>query len=260
MKFTQYTVDAFSDRPMYGNPAAVIITDIFPEDEMMQLITRENNYSETAFIVKEGDKYHLRWFTLAGEIDLCGHATLASAYTIFNYFEPDAQRIVFSTLSGDLPIERKDDLYEMTLPAYNMKQIPVTDRMEAVLGARPVEAYLGRDLLCLMDSEETVRNIKPNAEDLKTLPGLVQHVTAAGTDYDCVSRSFAPKTNVYEDPVCGSGHCHIFPYWTEKTGKDQLVGLQASSRSGVLYCRMETGHVILGGKAALFAVSEITTD
>ena len=259
MHYKQYTVDAFSDKPMYGNPAAVIVTDAFPSDEQMQLIARENNYSETAFIVKEGEKYHLRWFTLAGEIDLCGHATLASSYTIFRFFEPDSERIVFTTLSGDLPIERKGEILEMTLPAYSMEPSPVTDAMEQALGARPVEAWLGRDLLCVMDSEETVRRIKPDGELLKTLPGLLQNVTAAGAEYDCVSRSFAPKTNVYEDPVCGSGHCHVFPYWAAKTGKEELIGFQASLRSGVLYCRIQGDRVILGGKASLFAISDIFT-
>lgn len=257
MRYKQYTVDAFSDKPMYGNPAAVIVTDAFPSDEQMQLIARENNYSETAFIVKEGERYHLRWFTLAGEIDLCGHATLASSYTIFRFFEPEAERIVFSTLSGDLPIERKGDIFEMTLPAYSLEPIPVTDAMEQALGARPVEAFLGRDLLCVMDSEETVRNIQPDAALLKTLPGLLQNVTAAGAEYDCVSRSFAPKTNVYEDPVCGSGHCHIVPYWSERLQKDEIVAYQASKRGGILYCSMKKDRVALAGKAALYSISDI---
>lgn len=257
MRYKQYTVDAFSDKPMYGNPAAVIVTDAFPSDEQMQLIARENNYSETAFIVKEGERYHLRWFTLAGEIDLCGHATLASSYTIFRFFEPEAERIVFSTLSGDLPIERKGDIFEMTLPAYSLEPIPVTDAMEQALGARPVEAFLGRDLLCVMDSEETVRSIQPDAALLKTLPGLLQNVTAAGAEYDCVSRSFAPKTNVYEDPVCGSGHCHIVPYWSERLQKDEIVAYQASKRGGILYCSMKKDRVALAGKAALYSISDI---
>lgn len=260
MKYTQYTVDAFSDRPMYGNPAAVIVTDEFPTDEQMQLIAGENNYSETAFIVKEKERYHLRWFTLAGEIDLCGHATLASAYTIFRFFEPNADRIVFSTVSGDLLIERKDSIFEMSLPAYPLQEIPVTDDMERAFGIRPIEAYLGRDLLCIMASESDVRNMMPDSELLKTLPGLLQNVTARGKEWDCVSRSFAPKTNVYEDPVCGSGHCHIFPYWAAKTGKTELIGFQASPRGGVLYCKIDGERAILGGQAALFAVSEIYTD
>lgn len=253
----QYIVDAFTDEVFSGNPAAVCVMDTWlPEDTMMN-ITRENNLSETAFAVKEGENYHLRWFTPGGEIDLCGHATLATAFVIMNYYEKTLNEVNFDTLSGALSVVRKEDKYEMDFPAYSLMAVEVTDKMEEAIGARPREAFLGRDLLCVFDDEETVRNLKPDLEKLKELDGLLLQVTAAGTEYDCVSRSFAPKLAVPEDPVCGSGHCHIIPYWADRDGKETLVAYQASPRSGVLYCRMDMDRVKMAGKAALYSCGEI---
>lgn len=229
-----------------------------PEDLMIN-ITKENNFSETAFAVREGEKYHLRWFTPGGEIDLCGHATLACAYVLFRFYLTDTDSVVFSTLSGDLIVKRKGDLLEMEFPAYSLKKVPVTDAMTEALGATPSEAYMGRDLLCVFDDEKTVRNLQPDMEKLFQLDGLLLHVTAPGKDTDSVSRSFAPKLKVVEDPVCGSGHCHIVPYWAKKLHKDTLVAYQASQRGGTLYCRMSGDKVFLAGKTPCFqSVSSIS--
>lgn len=253
----QYVVDAFTDKVFAGNPAAVCVMEAWLPDDLMMQITRENNLSETAFAVPEGDHYHLRWFTPGGEIDLCGHATLATAYVITRFVQPELTTVRFQTLSGMLTVVKDGDLFAMDFPAYTLEQVPVTDAMEKAIGARPVEAYLGRDLLCVMDSEETVRTAEPDQTLLSSLDGLLQHTTAKGKDFDCVSRSFGPKLNVPEDPVCGSGHCHILPYWAQQFGKDTLVAYQASRRGGVVYGKLEGDRVTLSGKAALYAESEI---
>ena len=253
----QYVVDAFTDRVFHGNQAAVCVLDEWPREELMMNITRENNFSETAFTVKEGEKWHLRWFTPGGEIDLCGHATLGTAFVLLNYYEKDAQQVVFTTMSGDLIVTRKGELYEMEFPAYDLKKVDVTAAMEDALGAPVKEAYIARDLLCVVDSEQTVRKLTPDLEKIKQIDGLLVHVTARGKDEDCVSRSFAPKLSVAEDPVCGSGHCHIIPYWADLLGKDELVAYQASKRGGTLYCRREGSKIFMAGKAALYSIDEL---
>ena len=253
----QYVVDAFSDSVFHGNQAAVCVLDAWPGEELMMNITRENNFSETAFAVREGDKWHLRWFTPGGEIDLCGHATLGTAFVLLNFYEKDAERVVFTTLSGDLTVTRRGELYEMEFPAYELEPVDVSDDMEKALGVRPSAAYLARDLLCVLDDEQTVRDLKPDLEKIKQIDGLLLHVTARGKDEDCVSRSFAPKLAVAEDPVCGSGHCHIIPYWADTLGKDELVAFQASKRGGTLYCRREGSKIFMAGKAALYSVDEL---
>lgn len=253
----QYIVDAFTDKVFHGNQAAICIMDHWIPQDLMINITKENNFSETAFAVREGKKYHLRWFTPGGEIDLCGHATLACAYVLFRFYIPDENMVTFSTLSGDLIVSKNNDLLEMEFPAYPLEKVPVTEDIVDALGAVPTEAYMGRDLLCVFDDEETVRSIEPNMEKLLNLDGLLLHVTASGKNTDSVSRSFGPKLNIIEDPVCGSGHCHIVPYWAKKLGKENLVAYQASKRGGTLYCRMAGNKVFLAGKAALFSECEL---
>lgn len=253
----QYIVDSFTDQVFHGNQAAVCVLDAWLPEELMMNITRENNFSETAFTVKEDERYHLRWFTPGGEIDLCGHATLATAFVLLNFYEKDAQQVVFSTLSGDLIVNRRGDLFEMEFPAYDLKPVAVTDAMADALGVRPSAAYIARDLLCVVDDEQTVRNLTPDLEKTKQIDGLLVHVTARGRDVDCVSRSFAPKLAVAEDPVCGSGHCHIIPYWADLLDRDELVAYQASKRGGTLYCRREGQKIFMAGKAALYAIDEL---
>lgn len=254
----QYIVDAFTDKVFAGNPAAVCLPDAWPEDSILQSIAMENNLSETAFAVPEKDgRYRLRWFTPGGEIDLCGHATLATAYVITRFIEPSSTHVEFNTMSGVLTVDKNGDLFEMDFPAYELKETAVTDAMAEALGARPLKAFLARDLVCVFENEDTVRSMCPDFAKLKELEGLLVNVTAPGKDFDCVSRSFAPKLNVAEDPVCGSGHCHILPYWQAALGKNTLVAYQASRRGGTIYARLEGGRCYLSGKAALFAEAEI---
>ena len=253
----QYTVDAFTSRVFSGNPAAVCVMEGYPPDEVLLEIARENNLSETAFAVREGGGYRLRWFTPGGEIDLCGHATLATAFVLLNFYEPESERVVFSTMSGELTVTRRGGLYEMDFPSYELRRVPVTEEMAAAFGASPSEAYMGRDLLCVFDDERTVREMAPNMDRLRDLPGLLQHATARGAGTDCVSRSFAPKLSVQEDPVCGSGHCHIVPYWAARLGRTDITAYQASRRGGTLYCRDCGRRIAIAGEAVLFAESEL---
>lgn len=252
-----YVVDAFTDKIFKGNPAAVCVLDQWLPDHFMQDIAAENNLSETAFTVKNGEDYDLRWFTPGGEIDLCGHATLAAAYVLMRFTVASRSSVTFHTKSGALTVRRKNDLYELNMPAYSLTSVPVTAEMEQAIGFRPVEAWMGRDLVCVLESEEQVIQAVPDGEKLKKLDGLLLHLTAKGTSYDCVTRSFAPKLNVSEDPVCGSGHCHVIPLWSQKLSKTELCAFQASRRSGILYCHLEHDRVLIAGKAALYSIAEL---
>lgn len=254
----QYIVDAFTSKPFSGNPAAVCVMDSWPSEEAMMKLAMENNLSETAFIVKEEAGYHLRWFTPGTEVELCGHATLASSYVILNYYEKDSQEVTFNTLSGQLIVHRKGNLYEMDFPTYELHEIPVTDEMEKAFGARPVKAVLGLDLVCVFESEDIVRNMNPNQELLLNIEGRIQNATAAGKDTDCVSRSFCPKLSIPEDPVCGSAHCQIAAYWAGELKKNEIFAYQASKRGGYLHCTLQKeNRITISGEAALVAVSEI---
>ena len=252
-----YVVDAFAEKIFEGNPAGVCIMEKWLPDDLMRKIAMENNLSETAFAVKETNGYRLRWFTPGGEVDLCGHATLATAYVIANFVESNTTTIHFQTLSGQLTVTKKAELYEMDFPAYTLKPVPVTEAIVEALHARPLEAFMGRDLLCVMAVEDQVFGAKPDQSKLLELDGLLVHMSSKGTEYDCVSRTFAPKCGVPEDPVCGSGHCHIIPFWANRLGKTALVARQASPRGGTLYCQNKGDRVILGGYAALYSVGDI---
>ena len=253
----QYVVDAFADNIFEGNPAAVCILNHWPEDELLMSITRENNLPETAFAVPEGDGYRLRWFSPSQEVNLCGHATLAAAYVLTEFVTPEVEQIKFYTLGGELNVRKKGELIEMDFPAYTLKKLEVTDEIADALGVRPVEVWRARDLMCVLENEDEVINLAPDMEKLKKLKGALMQVTAKGNRFDCVSRTFGPKMNNPEDPVCGSGHCHIIPYWAEKMGKTEFVARQASPRGGTLYCRLEGDRVFMAGKACLYSINEL---
>lgn len=254
----QFIVDAFTEKIFGGNPAAVCVVEKFPPEELMQNIARENNLSETAFVMREKNFYRLRWFTPSTEIDFCGHATLASAFVILTQVEKNLPVVEFETLSGRFIVERKGKFFEMNFPAYVPKKIPVTEAMSDAVNAKVLEAYLARDLLMVLDSAEAVENLSPDFDKLSKLDGLIQAVTAAGKNFDCVSRVFAPKIKIAEDPVTGSTHCLIAPYWSEKLGKNKITARQASARGGVLHCEVAGERVKISGSAALFATAELT--
>lgn len=254
----QYIVDAFTGEGYLGNPAAVCLLSEWLSEEQMTSIAARNGLSETAFIVRDGGRYGLRWFTPKKEIDLCGHATLASAFVISTIIEPSAAGVEFLTQSGTLRATAEGGVYSIDLPAFTLRRVGVTPQMERAIGVRPVEAWMGRDLLCVLPTEDDVRNARPDMDEIGRLDGAMLHMTAKGTgNFNCVSRTFAPKFGVDEDPVCGSGHCHIAPYWCGKTGRAELLALQASPRGGVLHCRLHGGRVSLGGRCALRSQEEI---
>ena len=257
----QYIVDAFTNKPFSGNPAAVCVMESWPSEESMMKLAMENNLSETAFIVREDAGYHLRWFTPGTEVELCGHATLASSFVILNYYETESDTVRFNTLSGVLTVRKKGSLYEMNFPTYELTEIPVTDAMEQAFGFRPVKAVLGLDLICVFETEEQVRQMNPDQLLLMGIEGRIQNATAAGKDTDCVSRSFCPKLAVAEDPVCGSAHCQIADYWSGELGKKTIYAYQASTRGGYLHCELlENGRISLSGEAVLVAISDIIAE
>ena len=243
----QFIVDAFTDTVFKGNPAAVCLLDEWLSDNTLQNIAKENNLSETAFTVKKNGYYDLRWFTPGGEIDLCGHATLATAFVLFQFKEKEAENLTFATQSGELVVTKKAEYYELNFPVYSMHQVPVTSEMEEAIGVRPLEAWIGNDVI----------SATPDFDKVKALDGLLLNITAKGSKYDTVTRSFAPKLSIKEDPVCGSGHCHVIPLWAKKLGQEEFRAYQASKRSGHLICRLEGDRLYLAGKAALYSRGEI---
>ncbi|MBD5383532.1 MAG: PhzF family phenazine biosynthesis protein [Ruminococcaceae bacterium] len=256
----QYVVDAFTDELFKGNPAAVCVMDEWISDELMRNIAKENNLSETAFTVKEGGSYRLRWFTPKEEINFCGHATLGTSFVIANYVEPGCKTIKYNTLSGEMSVEVKDGTFVMDFPRYRLDPVEVTDAMERTLGVRPIAAFKDRDLLMVLESEDKVFGLKPDLAAIGELDGTCVAVTAKGTEYDCVSRVFAPELSIPEDPVTGSTHCMIAPYWAKRLGKSSITAFQASERTGVLYAEVCGERVKISGRAVLFGAAEILAD
>ncbi len=252
-----YIVDAFTDKLFGGNPACICILEkIFP-DEVMQNIASENNLSETAFICKNGTNYKLRWFTPSFEIDLCGHATLAAAFVVFNYIGCNLDKVDFETVSGTISVIRKGDLYEMAFPKRIAQKIIPQPEIIELLSFEPLELYSGRDLYVIMSSEEEVKNYIPDYMKLKKLNswlGIV--ITAKGNHTDFVSRYFCPELMV-EDPVTGSSHSTLVPIWSNKLGKDKLLAKQLSRRGGILYCECCNDKIKISGNAVIYSKGSI---
>ena len=253
----QFIVDAFTDKIFGGNPAAVCVVEKFPPEDLMQNIARENNLSETAFVMRDGEIFRLKWFTPAVEVDFCGHATLATSFVLMTQIDKNLSAVEFDTLSGRFFVTRHGNLFEMNFPAYMPKKIPVTAEMQEALHAKVSEAYLARDLLMILDDAATVENLSPDFDKLSKLDGLIQAVTAADKNFDCVSRVFAPKIKIPEDPVTGSTHCLIAPYWANRLGKTKISARQASARGGNLLCEVAGERVKISGSAVLFSVAEL---
>ncbi|MBR5683452.1 MAG: PhzF family phenazine biosynthesis isomerase [Ruminococcus sp.] len=253
----QYIVDAFTDKLFSGNPAAVCVSDSFPGDKLMQSIAAENNLSETAFLVKEDSGYRLRWFAPKGEVDFCGHATLGAAFVLFSFYEQNSDSIVFETAKGRFAVKRRGDLIEMDFPAYRPEHYEITDEMINALGAIPLAAYRDRDIMFVFRDEDEIRHMNPDLEQLSRLECACVAVTAKGREYDCVSRVFAPRYGIPEDPVTGSAHCMIAPYWSKRLNKETITAYQASERTGSLQCEICGDRVKISGRAVLFSVSDI---
>ncbi len=250
-----YQVDAFADRPFGGNPAAVCPLDAWLPDALMQAIAAENNLSETAFFVRRGDAFDLRWFTPAVEIDLCGHATLAAAFVLMTRIEPGRATVTFHSRSGPLRVARDGDLFTLDFPARPPVAIAEPEGLAVALGAAPRAVLRARDTVAVLDSSEAVRRLSPDMERLKGIGGFAVCVTAPGggrdADVDFVSRFFAPAQGIPEDPVTGSSHCTLVPYWAARLGKTVLRARQASPRGGDLRCALDGDRVRIGGRAAL---------
>jgi PhzF family phenazine biosynthesis protein len=253
-----YQVDAFTLGPFSGNPAAVCPLDDWLDDATLQSIAAENNLSETAFIVPNDSGYHLRWFTPAIEVDLCGHATLAAAYVVLNHLQPGLDSIAFETMSGTLTVSRDRDRLSMDFPARAPTPADLLQSLTDALGAAPSEVHLSRDVLAVFDDEATVRRLVPDQGKLLALEeGLGVIASARGDDVDFVSRFFVPKAGIAEDPVTGSAHCTLVPFWAERLGKSKLVAHQVSARGGELHCEHRGDRVIISGHCHLFLTGTI---
>lgn len=257
MKIKQYQVDAFATRVFEGNPAAVCPLESWPDDGLLQAIAEENNLSETAFFVPTEKGYELRWFTPVKEVDLCGHATLAAAHVIFEMLGYYKQVIVFETRSGELSVEKRGDQLEMNFPACPPTLCELPEILVKGLGQRPIEVWSADDYLAIFDSEATIRAMTPNHALLGQLDLRGVIVTAPGTDVDFVSRFFAPKFGIPEDPVTGSAHCELALYWANKLGKNTLSAKQVSKRGGNITCEVKADRVLLSGCAVTFMEAEI---
>ncbi|HEY6393441.1 MAG TPA: PhzF family phenazine biosynthesis protein [Bryobacteraceae bacterium] len=247
-----YQVDAFSSQVFSGNPAAICPLEEWLPDDQMQAIAGENNLSETAFFVRNGDGYGLRWFTPAVEVDLCGHATLASAFIILNDLTPSANSVRFQTKSGTLVVTREGDLYSMDFPARPPGECDAHAQLAEALGGSPEAILAARDYLVVYASEDEVRKLKPDMQLLSQVDKFAVIVTAPGKDVDFVSRFFAPAKGVPEDPVTGSAHCTLIPYWSKRLGKKKLHAYQVSRRGGEVWCEDRGERVTMSGKAARF--------
>ncbi len=253
MKIPYYQVDAFTGSVFSENPAGVCLLDEWPEDTILQSIAAENNLSETAFLVKEGEEYGLKWFTPEMEVDLCGHATLASSFVLFEYVDPSNDQISFNSNSGLLTVVRSDDLLAMDFPARHPQACRTPELLAKALGNNPVETHLSvRNYLAVFDTEEQVRELQPDMQGLCKLDYLGIIVTAPGTRSDFVSRFFAPRAGVPEDPVTGSAHSTLVPYWAERLKKSTLHAFQVSKRGGELYCEDRGDRVQIAGKAVMY--------
>jgi len=259
MKLTIYQVDAFAEKVFKGNPAAVVPLENWIDDELMQQVAMENNLPETVFFVKTDLGFHIRWFTPEYEIDLCGHATLASAYIIKNFLEPHIHEISFSTQkAGTLKASAKDGIYTLDFPSRMPQSCEVPGKLLASLGiTNAIEILRSRDYFVVLPNEEAVRNVEPDYMLMKEIDTIGVIVTAKGHDADVVSRCFYPGAGIPEDPVTGSAHCNIVPYWSEKLGKTKLFCQQISPRHGDLQCELVGDRVLMSGTCVLFMQGEI---
>lgn len=261
MKLELYQIDAFTDKTFGGNPACVVPLSHWLADDILLKITKENAVAETAFFVDKGDKIHLRWFTPDIEMDLCGHATLATAHCLKSILKYPKDKILFETLSGDLTVLVEDDLYHLDFPSRMpvVSQLPET--ISKALNLPPKEVYKARDYLLLYDTQKEIEEIKINRhmfDKINLNPGGVI-VTAKGENCDFVSRFFTPQASILEDPVTGSAHCSLTPFWSSRLKKNQLNALQISDRGGTLRCQNKKDRVLISGKAKTYSIGTLWT-
>jgi PhzF family phenazine biosynthesis protein len=262
MKLRLFHVDAFTNHIFGGNPAGVCPLTTWLPPGLMQKIAMENNLAETAFYCKDGSgKFNIRWFTPTIEVDLCGHATLASAHVLFNHESHPLDEIVFHSRSGELKVKRRDDWLHLDFPTDTIREIPLTSELIECFDLKPRQAWRGKtDFMLIFENEEQVRNLKPDFNRIERLSARGIIVTANGNVTDFVSRFFAPQSGIKEDPVTGSAHTSLIPYWSNRLGKEELTAIQVSQRSGYLLCRYDGTRVLIGGKARTYLVGEIDTE
>jgi len=244
-----YQVDAFADGPFTGNPAAVMPLRAWLPDRLMQAVAAENNLSETAFFVPEGAGWRIRWFTPLSEVDLCGHATLAAAFVIFTELRPELRRVDFESRSGTLGVSREGDLLCLDFPSRPLRRAAPVPGLAEALGAEVLETWEARDLVAVLASQDAVRDLRPDQRALAGLEAFSVVATAPGRGVDFVSRCFAPKEGIPEDPVTGSTHASLVPFWAGRLGRTKLRARQLSARGGELFCELRGGRVSIAGRA-----------
>jgi len=257
VKRRMWQVDAFTDRPLAGNPAAVLPLDAWLPGPLMLAIASENNLSETAFLVREPDGWRVRWFTPAIEVNLCGHATLASAHVVLTHLEPGAASVTFASRSGPLRVERDGARYAMDLPAYPSERIDTPPGLVDAIGVTPLETWLGVKLMALLEDESAVRAVRPDFGKVAALGAFGVIVTAPGDTSDIASRYFVPQAGVNEDPVTGAAHCQLAPWWAARLGRTALHARQVSARGGEMWCEARGDRVRIAGHAAEFLAGTI---
>lgn len=259
MKIKMYQVDAFTQELFGGNPAAICLLEKWLPESKMQQIAAENNLAETAFIVQVEDVFDIRWFTPVIEVDLCGHATLAAAHVIFNHLQFTDNEIEFRSMhSGVLKVTRSGNMLTLDFPADTFVKIPTPPNLSKALGMEPMETYKGKtDFMAVLPSEQHVLNLSPDFDKLALLNVRGVIVTATGTVTDFVSRFFSPVSGINEDPVTGSAHTTLTPYWSKELGKKDLVAAQLSARKGKLWCKQNGNRVAISGHAVTYLTGEI---
>ncbi len=260
MVLQSFQVDAFSDKIFSGNPAAVVMLEERLPDSVLKKIAQENSVPETAFVLPDGNNFSLRWFTPDMEMDLCGHATLASAHILFKWFKYKGEEITFNTASGPLVVKKDgEDKYAMDFPVREGVISPLPEEIYDSLNIKPLEVYKARDYLLVYSRQEEIEMIEIERsvfDEINIDPGGVI-VTAPGKECDFVSRFFTPQATIIEDPVTGSAHCTLAPYWAKKLNKQSLSAMQLSKRGGKIFCTLEDGSVIIRGSAVIYSKSEI---
>ena len=262
MKIQLFQIDSFTDSLFSGNPAAVCPLQEWLPGETMQKIAMENNLSETAFFVKKGEDFLIRWFTPANEVDLCGHATLASAHVLFNHLHYNREHIVFHTLyKGSLIVRKENHGLTMNFPADTLREVPLNKELKDCFHQYPLAAFKGSaNYMLVFEKEEDITSLGPNFHAIAKLPGTGLIATSPGTKSDFVSRFFAPQSGIPEDPVTGSAHTTLIPYWSRKLGKKDLSAIQLSPRKGFLQCKMLGDRVEISGHARTYLTGEIYLD
>ena len=260
-----FVVDVFTEKLFKGNPAGVCMLDKWIDDEKLQNIAFENNLSETAYLVKQNNYYDLRWFTPTIEVELCGHATIASAFVLLNFYEKDAKEISFKTMSGMVKVTKKDDMYYLDFPARKAQKTADYKTFDESFSCKNNGVYKAADFLILFDNETQIKNITPDFSILRKIKeeacleddGFGTIITAKGDKCDFVSRFFAPNGGIDEDPVTGRAHCTLIPYWAEKLGKTKMKAFQLSKRTGEIDCEYLGDRVLIGAKAVLYLKGNI---